>query len=142
MEIAFLEEHIPILFCSVSFIWSYPILSFISFYFSAVDDSSKELTESKAIDSLDDFYPEEPFETTDDEINDFVDAFEKSQEGDDPYINDLIEEPSEISPKENWAALPGNISFIFDYSRVSNKTAGWKKPTGSENFVFLSHEKT
>ena len=43
MEIAFLEEHIPILFCSVSFIWSYPILSFISFYFSAVDDSSKEL---------------------------------------------------------------------------------------------------
>jgi hypothetical protein len=72
----------------------------------AVDDSPKELTESKAIDSLDDFYPQEPVETTDDEINDFVDAFEKSQEGDNPYIYDLTEEPSEeISPK-GVSALP------------------------------------
>ena len=99
------------------------------------------MTESKAIDSLDDFYPEEPFETTDDEINDFVHAFEKSQEGDNPYINDLIEEPSEISPKENWAALPGNISFIFDYSRVSNKRAGWNKPAGREILVFYHMKK-
>merc|ERR1712110_1021917 len=72
----------------------------------AVDDSLKELTEFKAEDSLDDFYPEEPFETTDDEINDIIDAFEKSQEGDNPYINELTEEPSEeISPK-GVSALP------------------------------------
>jgi hypothetical protein len=72
----------------------------------AVDDSHKELTESKAEDLFVNFYPEEPFETTDDEINDFNDAFEKSQEGDDPYIYDLIEEPSEeISPK-GVSALP------------------------------------
>ena len=95
------------------------------------------MTEFKAVDSLEAFYPEEPFETTDDEINDFNDAFEKSQEGDNPYIYDLTEEPSEeISPK-GVSALPGNISFIFNYSRVSNKRAGWNKPAGRENFDFF-----
>ena len=88
--------YIPILFYSVSFIWSYFISSIISF--SAVDDSPKELTESKADDSLDDFYPEESVENKDDEIYDYL-----------PFV--------EIGPKDNWSALPllpGNISFIFN----------------------------
>ena len=71
------------------------ILSHLLYYFSAVDDSPKELTESKADDSLDDFYPDESVENKDDEIYDYS-----------PFV--------EIGPKDNWSALPGNISFIFN----------------------------
>ena len=70
------------------------ILFNLLFHFSAVDDSPKELTESKADDSLDDFYPDESVENKDDEIYDYS-----------PFV--------EIGPKVD-SALPGNISFIFN----------------------------
>ena len=66
-------------------------------------------------------YPEEPVEKTDAETNDYnIDDYIEvllpgnRWEGDNPYDNDFIEEPSvEISPK-GVSSLPGNISFIFN----------------------------
>ena len=90
----YILHSILILFFSILFHSFGLILSHLLYHFSAVHDSPNELTESKADDSLDDFYPEESVENKDDEIYDYS-----------PFV--------EIGPKVD-SALPGNISFIFN----------------------------